>query len=392
MSPRSVHLSRRTGWDLAGNRLAARLETLRADGGALLDLTEANPTRCGLDWPPDALASAVAGPGLARYDPDPRGGLPARRAISEYLLGHGASADPERIVLTASTSEGYALLLKLLCDPGDEVLAPAPSYPLLDLLCDLEGVRLRRYPLRWDGTWHVDLPALSAAVTERTRAVVVVSPSNPVGALLAPEELGALQDLCSGRGLALLGDEVFLDTARVPVTSVASAQRCLAFHLSGLSKVCGLPQLKAAWIVAAGPEQEVARALARLEVVADTYLSVSGTAQLAIPELLAARERFLAPLRLRLAGNRAALARAAVGAPFDVLEGGGGWAAVVRAGEALDEERLCLDLLEEGVVVQPGFFYDFERPGFVVVSLLPEPDRFARGVAALAARLRAAAG
>ncbi|HEX8910256.1 MAG TPA: pyridoxal phosphate-dependent aminotransferase [Anaeromyxobacteraceae bacterium] len=393
MSARPVPLSRRVAWDLAANRLAARLEALRDEGRPLLDLTETNPTRCGLAWPAEALAAALAHPALARYEPAPAGAPAARQAVSGYLAGHGAAVPPERVLLTASTSEGYALLLKLLCDPGDEVVAPAPSYPLLDLLCDLEGVRLRRYPLRYDGAWHVDLAALAAAVGERTRAVVVVSPSNPVGAVLAAEELAALEALCAERGLALLGDEVFLDTAGTPASSVATARRCLAFHLSGLSKVCGLPQLKAAWIAAAGPEREVARALARLEVVADTYLSVSGPAQAALPALLQAREGFLGPLRERLTVNRAALARAAGdGAPFDALPGGGGWTAVVRAGEALDEEAIGLELLEEGVVVQPGFFYDFERSGYFVVSLLPEPARFARGVAALARRLRAAAG
>lgn len=388
---RSVPLSRRTGWDLGANRVAARLEALRAAGRPLLDLGESNPTRCGLLWPAEALAAALAGPEAVRYEPAPRGALEARRAVAAYLAAGGAPLPPGRVLLTASTSEAYALLFQLLCDPGDEVLLPAPSYPLLELLCALHDVRIRRYPLRYDGAWHVDLAALAGAAGERTRAVVVVSPSNPVGALLAPEELAALEELCAARGLALVGDEVFRDSALAATPSVASARRCLAFHLSGLSKVCGLPQLKASWIAVAGPAREAERALTRLEVVADTYLSVSGPAQAALGALLPQRERFLGPLRERLAANRAALAEAAAGAPFDALRSGGGWTGVVRAGEALDEEELCLRLLDDGVVVQPGFFYDFERPGFVVVSLLPEPARFRAGVAALARRLREAA-
>ncbi|BDG04907.1 pyridoxal phosphate-dependent aminotransferase [Anaeromyxobacter oryzae] len=386
-------LSRRTGWNLAGNRLAARLDAARSAGRPLLDLAESNPTRAGLAWPADALGAALSDPRIAAYDPEPRGLPAAREAVAAYLAARGHAVDPGRIVLTASTSEGYALLLKLLCDPGDEVLVPAPSYPLLDLLADLESVRLVRYPLRYDGAWHLDVPALEAAVTASTRAVVVVSPSNPTGAVLGAAEREAIDRLCAARDLALVGDEVFADTALVPPAGVLGASRALAFHLSGLSKVCGLPQVKAAWIAAGGPEAPVAAALERLEVIADAYLSISGPAQLALPRLLADRERFLGPLRARLAANRAALAAAASGAPFDALPSAGGWSAVLRIGETIDEEGLCLALLDDGVAVQPGFFYDFERAGHLVVSLLAPPDAFAAGLARVRDRVaRAAAG
>jgi aspartate/methionine/tyrosine aminotransferase len=381
-------LSRRTAWDLEANRLAARVEARRAAGAPLLDLAESNPTRCGLVWPAGDLAAALSGEELARYDPSPRGRPEAREAVARYLAGRGAAVAPERVLLTASTSEAYALLLKVLCDPGDEVLVPSPSYPLLELLCDLEGVRLARYPLRYDGEWHLDRAALAAAISDRTRAVLVVSPSNPTGAVVSPEELAFLDALCAERGLALVGDEVFADAAPGRPESVLAARRALAFHLSGASKVCGLPQLKVAWIAAGGDDAVAAPALARLEVVADTYLSVSVASQLALPALLDGRERFLAPLRARLAANRAALAASAgPGAPFGALRSGGGWSAVLRVRETLDEEALCLDLLDDGVVVQPGFFYDFERSGHLVVSLLPEPAVFAEGLARLAARL-----
>ncbi len=380
--------SRRTSWDLSANRLARRLEELRAEGRELLDLAEANPTRCGLSWPADELGAALADPRVSTYEPTPQGLPEARAAVAEYLRGHGAEVPPERVLLTSSTSEAYALLFKLLCDPGDEVLVPSPSYPLLDLLAGLESAALARYPLRYDGEWHLDRAALAAAIGPRTRAVVVVSPSNPVGYALDREDLAFLEALCAERDLALVGDEVFLDTARPPRTTVAGARACLAFHLSGLSKVCGLPQLKAGWIAAAGPEERVRPALQRLELVADTWLSVSGPAQLALPALLARRERFLSPLRRRLEANRSALAREAAGAPFDLLRSGGGWAAVLRLGEVGDEEAICLRLLEERVVTQPGFFYDFERNGHLVLSLLPAPERFEDGISRIGAVLR----
>jgi aspartate/methionine/tyrosine aminotransferase len=266
------------------------------------------------------------------------------------------------------------------------VLVPAPSYPLLDLLAELECVSLVRYPLAYDGEWHLDLGALAARIGPRTRAVVVVSPSNPAGAVLSAEELAALDALCAERGIALVGDEVFADVALRPAPSVATARACLAFHLAGLSKTCGLPQLKAAWIAAAGPASLVGPALARLEVAADAYLSDSTPAQLALPRLLAGRESFLAPLRARLAANRARLVPPA-GAAWDVLASDGGWSAVIRMGERVDEEAFTLSLLDEGVAVWPGFLYDFARPGHLVLSLLPHPEVFGEGVARMASRL-----
>jgi len=379
-------LSRRTAWDLAANALATRVDAARAAGGALLDLAEWNPTRAGLVWDAAELSALLADPRLAAYRPSPRGPPEARAAVAAYLADRGAQVPPERVLLTASTSEAYAFLFKLLCDPGDEVLVPAPSYPLLDLLAGLESVRLARYPLRFDGEWHLDAGAVRAAAGERTRAVVVISPGNPTGALLAPAELEVLDALCAERGLALVGDEVFADSALRPFPSVLRARRALAFQLSGLSKVCGLPQIKAGWLAAGGPEQAVAPALERLEVIADAYLSVSASAQLALPRLLGRREAFLAPLRARLAENRAALADLPRGAPLGPLPGGGGWSAVLRVGETLDEEALCLALLGDGLVVEPGFFYDFERPGHLVVSLLPEPRAFREGLARIAVR------
>ncbi|HET7755285.1 MAG TPA: pyridoxal phosphate-dependent aminotransferase [Anaeromyxobacteraceae bacterium] len=381
--------SRRTGWDLAANSIADRIERRRA-AGRLVDLTETNPTRCGLEWPAAELAAALTAPALSRYDPTPRGSEAARAAVVRYLADRGASATVEQVVLTASTSEAYGLVLKLLCDPGDEILAPTPSYPLLDLLAGVEGVRLVRYPLHHAGEWHLDRAALAAAVTERTRAVLAVSPGNPTGAALTQGDLEFLDLLCAERGIALVGDEVFADSAPTPGPSVAAARRALAFHLSGASKVCGVPQLKAAWIAVVGPPALADAALERLDVLADTALSISGPAQLALPYLLDHRESFLARLRERLATNRAELARAvAGGAPLSVLSGRGGWSDVLKVGTSMDEEALVSRLLDDGVAVHPGFFYDFERPGHLVVSLLVEPGAFAEGVRLVAARLHA---
>jgi alanine-synthesizing transaminase len=380
-------LSRRTAWNLSANAVAGRLEAARAAGRPLLDLTESNPTRAGLAWPAERLRAALSRPGLEVYAPEPRGQAGARRAVATYLAARGASVDPERILLTASTSEAYAHLLQLLCDPGDDVLVPAPAYPLLDLLAGLQSVDLRRYPLRWDGTWHLDLEALRAAVGPRTRAVLVVSPSNPCGAVLSTAEVAALDELCAERELALVADEVFADTAPDGAPSVLCARRTLAFHLSGLSKVCGLPQLKVGWLAAAGPEPRVSAALSRLEMIADAFLSVSGPSQLALESLLPEREAFLGPLRARLGENRARLEGLATG-PLSVLRGAGGWSAVLRIGETLDEEALCLALLEDGVAVQPGFFFDFERPGYLVVSLLCDPGVFTHGIERVGRRLR----
>ncbi len=381
--------SHRTNWDPHANAFAARLEQARASGRPLLDLTESNPTRCGLGWDPSELGPLLGDPRAATYEPAPLGLRDARGAVARYLADRGAGVAPDRIFLTASASEAYALLFKLLCDPGDEVLVPLPSYPLVDRLADLESVRLRRYALRYDGEWHLDRRSLAKAVTPRTRAIVAGSPSDPTGALLSPEELGFLEDLCAARGLALIGDEVFADTALGPAPSAAGASRCLAFHLSGLSTVCGLPQLKAGWIAAAGPERLVGPALSRLEVIADAYLSVSTPAQLAIPALLERRERFLELLRKRLAGNRARLATASLReAPWSLLQSGGGWSAVLQIGGAEEEQALCLALLEDGVLIRPGAFYDFQHSGYLVVSLLPAPETFREGLERLERRLR----
>ncbi len=384
--------SARTRWDLTANRLARLLEEKRARGEVVLDLTESNPTRVGLPVPRNLLEPLAQSAAL-RYEPTPVGLLPARTAVAAEFGRRGAALDPSRILLTASTSEAYAFVFKLLCDPGDEVLVPCPGYPLFDFLAGLESVRVRSYPSIWDGAWQVDLTALASAMSPRTRAVVVVHPNNPTGVFLKSGELAAIETLCASRGAALVSDEVFADYTFRPdlrrAPSVARDGAALALTLGGLSKSCALPQLKLAWIAVTGPEAERREALARLEVVADTYLSVSTPVQVAVPALLARREELQQPLRARLAGNLEAL-RACLGpaSPATLLEPEGGWYAVLRVPATISEEERVVRLLAEGnVLVHPGYFFDFPREAFLVLSLLPPPETFAAGLGRLLADL-----
>jgi alanine-synthesizing transaminase len=377
--------SGRTRFDLRPNRLAAALEAKRASGARVFDLTESNPTRAGLAPPTDVLLG-LADPVGRLYEPAPQGLRSTREAVSRDYARRGVAVPPERILLTASTSEAYAFLFKLLCDPGDEVLVPRPGYPLFDFLAGLESVHTRSYALAYDGEWHLDLSALRAAVTSRTRAVVVVNPANPTGQYLKSHELAGLVELCAERHLALVGDEVFADYGwgEDPrrVTSLAGDGPALAFSLGGLSKSCGLPQLKLAWIAVCGPATRRTEALARLELVADTFLSVSTPVQVAAPSLLHRLPELQAPIRARLRQNRDALAAVVrAPSPSTLLASEGGWYAVLQVPATLSEEEITLRLLEHhDVLVHPGYFFDFPREAFLVLSLLPPPEDFAVGV------------
>jgi aspartate/methionine/tyrosine aminotransferase len=392
--------ARRASWDVVASPLAARLEERRRRGLPVLDLTESNPTRAGLTQPGAALARALAevaaDPASLGYAPDPRGDRLAREAIAAVHAAHGADVDPAHVILTAGTSEGYAHLFRLLADPGDRVHLPSPGYGLFEQLAALEGLEAAPYrltaPRRGGARWRVDLDGLAASLEPRSRAVLAIHPHNPTGSSLDPDDLAAFRALGRERGLALLSDEVFAESgAGTHFGSALCGAEAgpLHFVLSGASKLLGLPQLKVAWIVAAGPAAARDEALARLEVVADAYLSVSPLLARALARLLPQRERLTAPLRARLAENRALLAALAPGCGVVALPAEAGWAALLHVrSPKLDDEAFALCVLEDaGVLVQPGSLFELApEPGVaqLVVSLLPEPRRFERGVAALA--------
>ena len=384
--------SARTRWDRTVNRLARAVEERRRSGGRLLDLTGSNPTRAAIPYPPDLLAPLGSAAGL-RYDPEPRGLARTREAVAADFAGRGVSVGADRLLLTASTSEGYALLFKLLCDPGDSVLVPRPGYPLFDYLAGLESVRLEHYPLEYDGGWSIDVTAVERALRPDTRAIVIISPNNPTGSFTKREEAARLRALCAERGLALVSDEVFADYPFGDdprrAGSLAEDGACLAFALGGLSKSCGLPQLKLAWLAVSGPTELREEALARLEIAADAFLSVAPPVQHAAPALLARAPELRAPIRQRVLQNRRALVAALdAGSPASVLDAEGGWYAVLRVPATMpDEERATRLVLDDGVLVHPGYLFEFPREAHLVVSLLTPPRDFSEGIGLLLARL-----
>jgi len=372
--------SSRLEWDAHPNPLSTLLAEKRATGAPILDLTESNPTRAALDYPREEVLTALADPRALHYDPDPRGLLSARKAVSEYYVQRGVEVPASRILLTASTSEAYSYLFKLLTDPGDEILVPRPSYPLFDYLAAMESIAVRQYPLRYDGVWHIDFPALASAVTPRTRAIIVVNPNNPTGSYLKRAEWERLQTV----GLPILSDEVFSDFSFSPdperITTLAAQNSVLTFSMSGLSKIAGLPQMKLGWIVASGPDHFAA--LNGLEWIADTYLSVSTPIQLALPRILTAAAPVQEQIRAQTASNLQHLRKNLLAAsPCRCLTVEGGWYAVLEVPRIRTEEDWVLQLLaEKDVLVQPGFFYDFESEAFLVLSLLTPPAIFAEGL------------
>lgn len=379
--------SRRVPDQLAPNRITIARQRCARN---FIDLTVSNPTECGFDYPPDLLLPLAEPAGLS-YRPDPLGLVSAREAVSALSGELGAPVDPAHIVLTASTSEAYTFLFKLLCDPGDAVLVPTPSYPLFEYLARLEGVRAVPYTLREEGGWSLDLNEL-ATTPANVRAVVIVHPNNPTGSLVREEDATALESLCATRGWALIADEVFysfpLEAASIP-RSFAGCERALTFTLGGLSKLAALPQLKLAWIITSGPPPARRAALEKLEFIADTFLSVATPVQHALPSLLQHGARVREKIRHRCRHNLAELRRLLAFLPAVTVPAvEGGWSAVVRVPSLGSEEDLILSLLEQfGVAVQPGYFFEFPREGYLVASLLPTVDEFSLGAQRLAAGL-----
>lgn len=378
--------SSRLHWDLRPNRLAQALEAARRQGAEIIDLTESNPTRAGFSYPAEQILGSLTDARSMLYEPEPAGMRAARMAIQDHYSARGFAVDPARIFITASTSESYAWLFKLLADAGDEVLVPRPSYPLFEFLAQMELARVVQYPLVYDDGWAIDLEALARATGERTRAIVVVNPNNPTGSFVKRQELEALIALCAEHGMALISDEVFADyrygadPEREP--SLAGVDEVLTFCLSGLSKICGLPQMKLGWIVTGGPAALRSEAAERLELIADTYLSVGTSVQHALPRLLEAGVAVQTQIAGRVAENLRALRDSVpFGSAAQILKVEGGWYATVRVPRTKTEEQWCLELLEQdGVLVQPGFFYDFESEAYLVLSLLTPVESFQEGV------------
>lgn len=370
---------------LAANPFSQELARLRAEGTRLVDLTTTNPTAVGISYPP-TLLSALADRAALRYTPEPLGIPSARAAVAAWESTRGTRVNPDQIVLTASTSEAYAALFKLLCDAGDRVLVPEPSYPLFDLLTRLDSVTAAPYQLEDHGVWSIDRASLEAAAGARTRAVLVVSPNNPTGSRLRADDHEWLVDFAQRRNLALISDEVFTDYPLLPrpdASTLLGESRVLTFTLGGLSKTIGLPQAKLGWMVVSGPAKHVADAMARLEVICDTYLSVSTPVQVAAGHLLEAGEAVRNAIRARIAANLEALRLEAMRHPgIRVVEPEGGWACVLQVPSRGDEESLVLLLLrDQHLVVHPGYFFDFHRGAHLVVSLLPEPRVFTEAIA-----------
>jgi len=377
--------SQRTNWRLSPNALTRAIEEARASGQRILDLTVSNPTEAGVRPDAEIVLAALANPEAMHYDPQPRGLLEARQAVSRYYReSHEVDLDPERLILTTSTSEAYSYVFRLLCNPGDEILVPKPSYPLFEFLADHGDVKLLPYPLLYDHGWQIDLDSLYKAATVRSRAVILVHPNNPTGSYVSATETSALNVFCRDRGLALIVDEVFLDYSHdgAPRRSFVRNADALTFTLSGVSKISALPQMKLAWVATSGPEEMVAESGARLEIIADTFLSMNAPVQLAAPVLLDQRKQIQPILLDRLRANLAELDRQLAGHPSCTrLMVEGGWYVVLRVPVLGTDEDLAVDLLRKmSVVVHPGHFYDFQNDGHLVLSLITESADFREGV------------
>lgn len=387
--------SLRTSWPLEINPLTRLLEERCAASLPILDLTESNPTRCAFDYS-GAPLSALANPDGLNYRPEPRGLVSAREAVAGYYAENGICVHPDQVFLTSSTSEAYSFAFRLLGNPGDDALLPSPGYPLFDFLARLNDLNRVAYPLVYDGRWSIDREALASAITTRSCAMVVVHPVNPTGSYATRAEAAFLAALADRRRLAIVADEVFYDYAQPGAaaeraSSFAGGSQALNFTLNGLSKISALPQMKCAWIVVSGEPALVRAAAERLEVIADTYLSLSTPVALALPQFLEFRKLIQPQLRARIAKNLAALdAALAPDSPAARLYVEGGWYAVLRMPRTLSDEEWALRLLrEDGVLVHPGHFYDFPCEGHIVVSLLPRPGVFSEAAVKIAARAAA---
>lgn len=385
--PEDKVFSLRTGWSSLSNPLVACLERLRENKEEIIDLTESNPTRCHFTYSQDAILTPLGSPAGLNYQPEPKGLVTAREAIARYYQEKGAGVPLERILCTASTSEGYMYIFRLLADPQDCILFPRPSYPLFSCLGDLNDVGLIYYPLSYKSGWQIDFSQLKKKISKKCKAVVLVNPNNPTGSYIKEEESRALNEICREKGLALISDEVFFDFALNTdsrKSSLVNNSEVLTFVLGGLSKTLALPQMKLSWIIVSGPGALVQESMRRLEIISDTYLSVNTPVQNALPQWFESRQEIQKQIIKRLGQNLAFLeeaARASGHGSVSVLKPEGGWYAVLRLPDAAEEEDFALTLLEKGrVFVHPGYFFDFDSGSHLVISLLPPPEIFREGV------------
>jgi len=381
--------SQRTNWKLTPNKYMRTLEEMRSSGASLIDLTISNPTECGLKYDDTSILQALQDPKALVYQPEPKGLLAARQAVARYYReDHGVSVEPDAVLLTTSTSEAYSYVFRLLCNAHDEILVPKPSYPLLDFLGDLQDVTLIPYMLNYAGGWLLDFDSLVRALTPRSRAILLVHPNNPTGSYVKCGEVQRLNELCRQRNLALIVDEVFLDYSLdgQQRRSFVANRDALTFTLSGLSKIAALPQMKVAWVTTTGPETLVRTALERLEIIADTYLSLNSPTQWGLPVLLEQRRSLQPQILERIRGNWAEVKNvAACSRLFEVLETEGGWYVVLRAAKDCSDEDLAIEMMQKAhVLVHPGHFYDFATDGQLVLSLIAPCEIFRAGVERMA--------
>ncbi len=386
--------AQRTSWKLTPNRLTICLEDLRKKKTVLYDLTESNPTRCGFPYPQEKILNAFVDPKNLEYAPDPQGMHRAREALSALYRENNVFIDPEKIFLTASTSEGYSYLFRLLVDPGQGILFPRPSYPLFQFLGDLNDVKTASYPLVYKKNWGIDFEALRSTIHSNIKAIVLVNPNNPTGSFVKQGELDILNDLCQKQSLTLIGDEVFFDYAYEKedykfYKRLSHNKEVLTFVLGGLSKSLGLPQMKLSWIMVNGPAKQVEKALKRLEIIADTYLSVNTPVQNALPSWLELAKEIQGAIVKRIVANRDCLLEE-INKVFhcEILNAEGGWYVILKIPNNLSEEDWTLEFLKKDhVLVHPGYFFDFESEAYMVVSLLPREEIFQEGLNRLLKRV-----
>lgn len=389
-----IMFAKRTDWKLAQNELMARLEALQKEGAEILNLTESNPTRCRFHYPAEKILPTLSSPQSMDYDPSPLGALKAREAVSAYYQRRTIAVPSEKIILTASTSEAYSFLFRLLLNPGESILVPRPSYPLFEFLAQLNDVEMAHYSLVYDDGWHIDLENLKQSLDASVRAIVLVNPNNPTGSLISPKELLQINEFCKREDIAIICDEVFLDYSfpdhAAQAISLAGNNAALTFTLGGLSKSMALPQMKLGWIVASGPEKLTENSLARLEVICDTYLSVNTPVQNSLQSWLLLTSEIQNEVLARISENYKFLGQNVIDG-CSCLKVQGGWYAILRLPSNQSEEEWAVEFLEKDrVFVHPGYFFDFEEEPFIVMSLLPPAEVFNKGIERIFSRVRKA--